>query len=154
VNPSIALLIGLIAVMGIALIVTVAMFLRLRDAEEDARELRWAIGNRSDGVKAIEIERHRQLTEEGWTAEHDDREHSSGALCDAAACYALYHVEQAPFRARVIKDFWPWARAWWKPSRDPVRNLVKAGALIAAEIERLQRKEKANVQRPTSNVQH
>jgi hypothetical protein len=36
---------------------------------------------------------------------------------------------------------WPWDAEWWKPSPDSVRNLVKAGALIAAEIDRLQRKE-------------
>lgn len=34
---------------------------------------------------------------------------------------------------------WPWDASWWKPSADPIRNLVKAGALIAAEIDRLQR---------------
>jgi hypothetical protein len=32
---------------------------------------------------------------------------------------------------------WPWEKSWWKPSADPIRNLVKAGALIAAEIDRL-----------------
>ena len=35
---------------------------------------------------------------------------------------------------------------WWKPSIDPVRNLAKAGALIAAEIDRLQRQLHTNVQ--------
>lgn len=34
-------------------------------------------------------------------------------------------------------DEWPWDPSWWKPSPDPVANLVKAGALIAAEIDRL-----------------
>ena len=34
---------------------------------------------------------------------------------------------------------WPFEDAAWKPSHDPVKNLVKAGALIAAEIDRLQR---------------
>jgi hypothetical protein len=34
---------------------------------------------------------------------------------------------------------WPWDNKYWKPSEDKVRNLVKAGALIAAEIDRLQR---------------
>lgn len=34
---------------------------------------------------------------------------------------------------------WPWDENWWKPSLDPIRNLVKAGALLAAEIDRLQR---------------
>lgn len=34
---------------------------------------------------------------------------------------------------------WPWNAEWWKPS-DRRRNLVKAAALILAEIERLDRK--------------
>lgn len=34
---------------------------------------------------------------------------------------------------------WPWRDEDWKPSNDRVANLVKAGALIAAEIDRLQR---------------
>ena len=38
-------------------------------------------------------------------------------------------------------EYWPWDMKWWKPSdEDPIRNLVKAGALIAAEIDRLQRR--------------
>jgi len=38
----------------------------------------------------------------------------------------------------------PFDEEWWKPSPDdPVWQLVKAGALIAAEIDRLRRKEKA-----------
>lgn len=41
-----------------------------------------------------------------------------------------------------IPKFWPWERKWWKPSQDQVRNLVKAAALIAAEIDRLQRLKK------------
>lgn len=36
---------------------------------------------------------------------------------------------------------WPWARKWWKPSPDPIRNLVKAAALLMAEIDRLIRKQ-------------
>lgn len=41
---------------------------------------------------------------------------------------------------------WPssWHPEWWKPSNDPVRNLVKAGALIAAEIDRIQRQGENN----------
>ena len=36
-------------------------------------------------------------------------------------------------------DWWPWRNEDWKPSNDRVVNLVKAGALIAAEIDRLER---------------
>jgi hypothetical protein len=42
-------------------------------------------------------------------------------------------------------DDWPWDWRFWKPSVDPIRDLVKAGALIAAEIDRLQRKKNKEV---------
>lgn len=38
-----------------------------------------------------------------------------------------------------LPTWWPWDESWWRPSDDPIRNLEKAGALIAAEIDRLQR---------------
>lgn len=38
-----------------------------------------------------------------------------------------------------VPERWPWDRVWWKPSSDPIRNLVKSAALLVAEIERLQR---------------
>lgn len=34
---------------------------------------------------------------------------------------------------------WPWDVSWWKPTPDVEGNLVKAGALIAAELDRLAR---------------
>ncbi len=82
----------------------------------------------------IGAERLRQQREEGWTEEHDD-EHDAGEIADAAACYAL----GKPWE--IVKQLWPWAMQWWKPT-DKRRNLVKAGALIVAEIERLDRVEK------------
>ena len=39
----------------------------------------------------------------------------------------------------MISDFWPFTLAWWKPVQDNRRNLIKAGALILAELERLDR---------------
>lgn len=85
------------------------------------------------GVQLIAAERERQISSEGWSPAHDDS-HDIGQMADAAVCYvnAAMDHETPPHR-------WPWEREWWKPSPDPVRNLVKAGALIAAEIERLQR---------------
>lgn len=78
-------------------------------------------------------ERQRQVTTEGWTPDHDD-EHDSCELARAAACYALdaagYTVQQTPF--------WPWDGTWWKPG-EPRRNLVKAAAMLLAEIERIDR---------------
>lgn len=87
------------------------------------------------GAELIAAERDRQIHVEGWTAAHD-AQHSGGELAAAAKCYlssraGTQFLTSAPGQ-------WPWAHSWWKPSTDRVRNLVKAGALIAAEIDRLQ----------------
>lgn len=78
------------------------------------------------GTTAITAERMRQVAVEGWTPEHDAA-HAKGELARAAACYAL---------GKRPPGLWPWEDKWWKPS-DQKRNLEKAGALIAAEIDRL-----------------
>lgn len=98
-------------------------------------------------IEEIAAERRRQIEEEGWTAEHDDR-HPDRSLAAAAAAYAYFaslsDAERAKWGERghhqYIPLFWPasWARRWWKPS-SPRRDLVKAAALIVAEIERLDR---------------
>lgn len=83
----------------------------------------------------IAAERQRQIEVEGYTSEHDAQH--AGDLARAAACYAL------PSYRRVggsVPAGWPWGAADWKPTPDDrVRELAKAGALIVAEIERLQR---------------
>ncbi|WP_141231078.1 MULTISPECIES: hypothetical protein [Pseudomonas] len=56
-------------------------------------------------------------------------------MSDAAACYALWAGGINPGNWH---GFWPWS-AEWKQQSDPRRMLVKAGALILAEIERLDR---------------
>ena len=79
-------------------------------------------------------------------AEQRDDAHGNCEMLDAALCYAGMAGSQlldpdGGKEARVgLMDGWPWSPEGWKPSPDPVRNLVKAGALIAAEIDRLQRK--------------
>ncbi|MBZ7262444.1 hypothetical protein FMK81_13095 [Klebsiella oxytoca] len=78
-------------------------------------------------------ERQRQITAEGWTPEHDD-EYQHCEMAVAAACYIM--ADDDP-RADV-PELWPWPSEWWKPT-DVRRDLVKAGALILAEIERLDR---------------
>ncbi len=85
-----------------------------------------------DGVAAIAAERRRQVEAEGWTPEHDDQ-HTRGELARAAACYALAYD-----LGSERELLWPWAEDWWKPA-DRIRDLEKAGALIAAEIDRLKR---------------
>lgn len=88
-------------------------------------------------------ERVRQIETEGWTPEHDDS-HEHGEMARAAAAYCLGQDELTgrvqdgkrflPWRSMI----WPWAREWWKP-KTRREDLIRAAALIIAEIERLDR---------------
>ena len=87
-------------------------------------------------------ERQRQIDVEGWTAEHDDKYNSAqmGHAAKAYAdpfntCSAGHDVMQA-----YPPSAWPFGSDWWKP-KTYRENLVRAGALIIAEIERLDRKD-------------
>lgn len=92
-----------------------------------------------NGSTLIEEERKRQIEKEGWSPEHDDK-HIHGELVMVAICYLL----NVAFSFNPIQSkpdiWWPvnWDKKWWKP-KSHLSNLVKAGALIAAEIDRLQR---------------
>lgn len=116
------------------------------------------------GIELIAEERERQVSQEGYTPEHDDR-HLGGELADAAAVYA--DAAGAMARGASPTDFfdpndedafntyldgdgpeWPFEPKDLKLSPDPVRNLVKAGALIAAEIDRLRRVPKSRGSTP------
>jgi hypothetical protein len=90
------------------------------------------------GIEVIAAEHARQVEAEGWTPEHD-AEHAGEELASAAACYAT-PLKWRPFPVRESGQaplIWPWQPKWWKPG-DRIRELAKAGALIAAEIDRLQ----------------
>lgn len=95
-------------------------------------------------IDEIASERQRQVATEGWTSEHDDA-HDMGEMANAAACYALTPIRRAwsvPYHGSLLIWLWPWSRGWWKPAKRPSerrRELIKAGALIVAEIERLDR---------------
>lgn len=94
--------------------------------------------SRSPAASDVLAERKRQIESEGWSADHDDQ-HVGGGLAKAAACYALG-------RSTIAETvLWPWDWGWWKP-KDRRRDLVRAGALIIAELERLDR------QSPTSET--
>lgn len=94
----------------------------------------------ADALAAIAAERQRQINVEGFTAEHD-HQHRSSELARAAACYCAIAGNDDDTRAARLKNgwlpaTWPWDWSWWKP-KDRRRDLVRAGALIVAEIERL-----------------
>lgn len=91
------------------------------------------------GIKRIAAERQRQIDRKGYDAVHDD-EHTEGQIADAAVAY----LQSDTFP-------WPWdgepkvAGITWdfEPEQIPqrIRELEKAGALAAAEIDRLLRME-------------
>lgn len=95
------------------------------------------------GVELIAEERIRQLKELGYTLEHDEKWCKDDKLAKAAACYAGAPTLGNEYRTGLIPPkLWPFSGDAWKPTPDDrVRELTKAGALIAAEIDRLQRKE-------------
>lgn len=96
-------------------------------------------------ILEIANERLRQISVEGWTPEHDDQ-HSSGELAGAAGYYAK-HVNARQwcfknnpddYQCEPEPSGWPWAAEWWKP-KNPRSDLIRAAALIVAELERLDR---------------
>jgi hypothetical protein len=108
----------------------------------------------SEGAKRIAAERERQMSVETWDEAHDD-EHEDGELAAAAVCYAaprpVYEKRDYGSEVRFVD---PWPQDWdgWdkrprddeerlrEPTREErIRMLEKAGALIAAEIDRLLR---------------
>ncbi|MBS9720203.1 hypothetical protein JYU29_05815 [Tianweitania sp. BSSL-BM11] len=129
---------------------------QLADANTDADDGRHAeasggaasVVTLSKALLDIAAERQRQQAVEGWTPEHDDT-HEGGQLSAAAATYAYGASLSDERRASITgifsirnnmlaNDLWPWEHSFWKPT-DRRRDLVKAGALIAADIERLDR---------------
>jgi len=91
-------------------------------------------------------ERRRQVGVEGFKLLRDDA-YVSGELSVAAACYALSASGWDP---NAVQGLWPksWSVTWWKPTT-PRRDLVKATALMLAEIERRDRAE-ARKTKPSS----
>jgi hypothetical protein len=90
-------------------------------------------------IQEIWDERIRQVFDENFSPEWDD-EQKNAQLARGAACYALGRDDAVIVAMGCDVPVWPWDKEWFKPS-DPRRNLIKAGALIVAEIERLDRAE-------------
>jgi hypothetical protein len=98
-------------------------------------------------ARDVLAERRRQVEVEGFSPKHDDS-HSMGEMARAAGCYALSSGIQSatgkpgPWVNQPPAGIWPWAEEWWKPLNRRY-DLVRAGALILAEIERIDRAEGA-----------
>lgn len=89
-------------------------------------------------IDEIAAERRRQIEQEGWTPQHDDDEHDNSEMAKAAACYALPAESRPASSLDAAPRLWPWSPEWWKP-KGRRRDLIRAAALIVAEIERIDR---------------
>jgi hypothetical protein len=108
---------------------------------------------------SVANERRRQIAVEGYARNSDDG-YILGELAMAASCYARYAAsrERAEesrragdpdayardyvqrHRAGTPGPLWPWSAKWWKP-KTTREDLVRAAALLVAEIERIDRRE-------------
>lgn len=92
-------------------------------------------------ARDVLAERTRQVEVEGFNSTHDAM-NRPGTLAMASASYAVAASYASaglfPMPKGKPPTSWPWDATWWKPG-DARRSLVKAGALILAEIERIDR---------------
>ena len=80
-------------------------------------------------LEKIKEEREKQIIKNGYKPEHDDQ-HTDGSIADAAAHYASYSKS----------ELYPWDKQYdSKEKHSRKQQLVIAGAMIVAELERLER---------------
>lgn len=99
------------------------------------------------GAARITDERQRQKTQEGYTEQHDAT-HVKNELLLAALCYAMPEGVRGQLcdRSSVVAQWWPWPHGEFKPT-DRIAELTKAGALIAAEIDRILREHRKQAEK-------
>lgn len=107
---------------------------RIAAALSAAPELQVVIEAAGEVAAEVFVERLRQIVEEGHSAEQDDA-YTDYQLPRAAVCYAIRGAGLPPHKATL---YWPWSPATFKPAGDD-RDLIKAAALILAELQRRQR---------------
>lgn len=96
----------------------------------------------NSGAIRIQDERERQVNVKGYSAEYDDKL-VHGELARAALAYLMWYITislkwiQGPWSH--FPELWPFELALWHPDNDAIDGLVKVGAFVAAEIDRLQR---------------
>ena len=106
-------------------------------------------------IDDVKSERSRQIVAEGFSNEHDDG-HTEGELLGAAAAYCIESLlcilpedeKTSEGLKGISKVLWPWEGGAKTSSYR--RNLIKAAALLIAEVERIDRKENALLEETTS----
>lgn len=93
------------------------------------------ISGLSKGTCDVLAERARHTTALNWSAEHDlgykNHELVKAAMSYADPLAATPEHKETPPKANL----WPWELKWWRPSSYR-RNLIKAIALLLAELDR------------------
>jgi len=92
----------------------------------------------SPEVMAVVLEHQRQRQEEGYSIQSDLAQYRGGELARSAACYAMQAGGMYPLR---WANFWPFNSKM--KSCPPTESLIKAGALIFSELERIKAQEAA-----------
>lgn len=94
-----------------------------------------------DVVAEVMVERLRQVAQ-GFDAAHDDA-HYRGELAQAAAVYALkVQQDRSDYADELCSTLWPWVDPVPATPGTPAEQretLIRAAALLVAEIERFDR---------------
>jgi hypothetical protein len=103
--------------------------------------------NADSGAGIIFNERLRQVSQKGYSVKNDAAAYKDRQLVTASEAYLkadegffMALAGQLSLAKTLIYKAgkkWPWALNYFKPTEDRIRNLAKAGALIAAEIDRI-----------------
>lgn len=137
---------GMFALLGSLAEKAIDIALDLSESHIDSLIAARLAGVRKDAESAaardVLAERRRQQEVEGWTPDHDDG-HRNGSMARAASVYALVgssdgRIPGDELTPSITERLWPWGWNWFKP-KSRRHNLVRAGALILAEIERIDR---------------
>lgn len=83
------------------------------------------------GIELIAQKRREQVEKHGFDVTHDAELYENEELLSASYAYMIHHKNP-----ELASEHWPWYSKW--NPKDKITNLAKAGALIAAEIDRLQ----------------
>ena len=97
----------------------------------------------SMGVEAIRKERSRQVSKEGFDAKHD-MDHKPEDFARAAIAYLYSSIGED----EKAQEEWPFDKDFFKP-KDDVRDIERAGALVAAGLDMLYSKLAKNCNKQT-----
>ena len=92
------------------------------------------------GTELIAEERQRQIAVKGFTAAND-KDYTDKQLAKAALAYVIAYIGSKfmseNYVLTKVMEWWPWPSHWFRLNeKNPRRMLAKAGALIAAELDR------------------